>query len=120
MKFHSHPQEFFRKHAAFIDMVTGRMAMDVERGIKTTAGTPVLTGAMKASARHFRNDRGKFRVEVNKEYASVQERGQRAGSRPFTNYTTPGTGAGWFARAIGSVVTNQLMYIEVARKAVGL
>lgn len=139
-RFRSNRREFDRKNNAFIDMVTGRMARDVEIGIKVSAGTPVKQGLMKASARHFRNGRGRFRVEVNKEYAAVQELGRmvvrstrvvtpdsgktfftlKAGTYTFKSYTTAGTSAGWFARAVNNVIRGRDQYIKEAARAVGL
>lgn len=123
--FTSKREAFERNNAAFKDMVQGRMAMDVEVAIKTTAGTPVKTGAMKADVRHFKNEKGGWRVEAGKEYSAVQERGQRlsgagAPTKHFTNYTTAGTSAGWFKRAIDQVERRKEQYILEARRAVGL
>lgn len=120
-RFTSKIPQFLRKNDSLIDMVLGRMSADVERGIKSTAGTPVKTGGMKSSARHFRSTRGKFRVEVNKEYAAYQERGSRSdGTRKVRNYSTAGTSAGWFARAINNVIANKRSYIKEAARAHGL
>lgn len=130
--FKSNSAEFFRKNEALKDMVQGRMAADIEVGIKTTAGTPVSAtkamgnkrgggGHMKADARHFRSPSGGFRVEVDKAYAAYQERGARAdGSHRVRNYSTPGTSSGWFKRAIDGVLSHRRTYIDEARKAVGL
>lgn len=123
--FTSRRAEIIRKNDDFIDMVTGRMAMDLERNLKSNAGMPVKTGRMKSGTRHFRNSRGKFRVEVNAEYASVQEAGVRmtgkgAPTKKFKNYTTAGTGAGFFMRAIDSVISRKSSYIEEATKALNL
>lgn len=120
LKFTSRRHMFNRKNDAFKDMVMGHMAMDVERGIKTTAGTPVKTGDMKAETRHFRSPRGGFRVETDKEYAAVQELGRRSGSASFKNYTTTGTSAGWFKRAIDGVWKHQRSYIMEAKRALNL
>jgi hypothetical protein len=123
--FSSDRSEFMRKNDAFLDLLKGSMAMDIEVGIKMTAGTPVKTGDMKAETRHFRSETGGFRVETDKEYAAVQEAGQRltgpgAPTQPFENYTTPGTSAGWFQRAIDAVLDNQANYVTRAAEAVGL
>lgn len=119
--FTSNREEFNRKNAAMIDMVQGRMAMHIEQNIKTSAGTPVKTGAMKADVRHFRSPTGGFRVEADKAYAAYQERGARAdGSHVVRHYTTSGTSAGWFMRAINAVIRHRTQYIEEARRAVGL
>lgn len=106
--------------------------MDIEVAIKTSAGTPVSNtkasgnkrgggGHMKAAARHFRNNNNRFRVEVNKSYASYQEMGaRRDGSRPVRNYSTGGTSKGWFRRAINSVWRNRDNYVREAKRANGL
>lgn len=113
--------EFERKNAAFKDMVQGRMAGDIDRAIKTTAGTPVKTGLMKSDVRHFKTADGRWRVEAGKAYAAYQERGARAdGSHRVRHYTTSGTSAGWFKRAIDSVVSHKQNYIQEAKRAVGL
>lgn len=123
--FTSKRSDFNRNNDAFKDMVQARMAMDVEVGIKTSAGTPVKTGGMKSDVRHFKNERGGWRVEAGKEYSAVQEAGRRmsgkgAPTAKFKNYTTSGTSAGWFRRAIDAVHRNKNTYIMEARRAVGL
>jgi hypothetical protein len=112
---------FDAKNEALKDMIQGHMAMDIEVAIKTSAGTPVKTGAMKADVRHFKSARNKWRVEADKAYSAYQERGARQdGSHVVKHYTTPGTSAGWFKRAIDSVVKNRDAYIMEARKSMGL
>lgn len=124
--FVSKRSEFNGKNRAFKDMLLGHMAMDIEVFIKDgTAGTPVKSGDMKAETRHFKNRTNSWRVESGKEYSAVQEAGIRltgkgAPTRRFRNYTTPGTSAGWFARAIDMVNRNKESYIQEARRGVGL
>ncbi len=106
-------------------MVTGHMAIDLERNLKMTAGMPVDKGQMKAATRSFRNSKGKHRVEINKEYAATQEAGIRlsgkgAPTQPFSNYTTAGTSAGFFMRAIERVWNLRMQYINEARRGAGL
>ena len=118
-------EAFDRNNSAFKDLVQGRMAMDIEVGIKTTAGTPVKTGGMKSEVRHFKSERGGYRVEAGKEYSAVQEagirlRGKGAPTKRFTHYSTAGTKWGWFKRAIDAVTRNRKIYIEEARRAAGL
>lgn len=115
--FKSNRSEFYRKNAAFVDMVLGRSAMSVEIAIKTTAGTPVKHGLMKSDTRHFKTADGRWRVEADKEYAAVQEAGKRRGSKPFKHYTTPGTSAGWFKRAIDTMLRQRQSFIAEARRA---
>lgn len=118
--FISHRGEFESLNDKFVEMALALMAMDIEVYIKVTAGTPVKTGDMKAEVRHFRSDSGKYRVESPKEYSGVQEAGRRAGSRPFTNYTTPGTSGGWFKRAIETANRNKENTMREAAASVGL
>lgn len=121
MRFKSNSAAFLHKNAAFTDMVKGRMAMDIEVALKTTAGMPVKTGAMKSETRHFRSPSGGFRVEIDKAYAEYQERGMRAdGSRVVRKYTTGGTGKGFFKRAIDGTWKNKDNYIHEARRALNL
>lgn len=124
-RFKSKRASFLRNNEAFMDMVTGHMAIDIERTLKAGSGMPVKTGRMKASTRSFRNSRGNHRIEINSEYAAVQEKGRRltgvgAPTRSFKNYSTSGTGAGFFKRAIGSVIGRKSTYISEAAKALNL
>lgn len=124
-KFTSNRQTFLKLNTAFVDMLQGHMAMDIEIGIKTTSGTPVKTADMKAETRHFRSPTGGFRVETQKEYAAVQEAGVRktgkgAPTKKFEHYTTAGTGSHWFQKAIDRVWGNRDTYVQVAKEAVGL
>lgn len=123
--FKSNRDSFSRNNEALKDMVQGRMAMDVEVAIKTSAGTPVKTGGMKSEVRHFKSQNNQWRVEADKGYSAVQEAGRRmsgpgAPTKAFTHYTTPGTSAGWFKRAIDSVLRNREHYILEARRALHL
>lgn len=133
--FSSNRAGFLRKNDDFVDMVTGHMAMDIDVALKTTAGMPVSNtiasgnkrgggGHMKASTTHFRDKRGKFRVIVNKEYASVQEAGVRLTGKGapavMQNYSTPGTSHHFFKRAIEAVTRNRDNYIKEAARALRL
>lgn len=111
-------REFLRKNSQFVDMVGAHMAQDIEVVIKSGGKTPVDSGDMKAEVRHFKLRRGVYRVESPKEYSATQEKGIRRGSRPFTNYTTPGTGKGWFEDATGTIVRNRNSYVDEVARAV--
>lgn len=119
-RFTSNRSAFLRKNSQFVDMVGAHMAQDVEVAIKTGGRTPVDTGDMKAEVRHYKLRRGTYRVESPKEYSAPQEKGIRAGSRPFSNYTTPGTGKGWFQDAVGTIVRNANSYVDEVKRAVRL
>lgn len=120
-RFISKSGDFFRKNAAFKDMVQDHMAQDIEVALKTRSGMPVRHGIMKGSTHHFRSPRGGYRVEIDIAYAAYQERGRRAdGSHVVRNYTTAGTSSGFFARAIGSVMRNKMRYFDEARRALNL
>lgn len=121
MTFISKRAEFNRKNAAFVDMVQGHMAGDIERHLKTDAGMPVKIGAMKSETRHFRSPSGGFRVEIGKGYAAYQERGMRAdGTHRVRHYTTGGTSSGFFRRAIDKVIQGRQHYLQTAKRALGL
>lgn len=137
VKFTSHRKEFDRKGDSIIDMLMGMMSIDIERTMKMSSGMPVDKGQMKAATRSFKTQKGKYRVEINKEYAAAQEKGEmtvksdrvvtpddgqtfftlKAGTYRFRNYTTAGTGAGFFRRAIDSVWRNRANYVSIVRKA---
>jgi hypothetical protein len=119
-RFTSYSPQFRRKHISMVDVLLGHMAQDTEVAIKTKSGTPVKTGAMKGAVVHRRVGINKFRVESPKEYSAVQEQGARRGARPFTKYTTPGTGKGWFRGAVDGVIRNGQQYINEAKRSVGL
>lgn len=121
MSFISTRGEFGRKNEAFKDMVQGHMAMDIEMHLKTDAGMPVKTGAMKSGTRHFRSNNNGFRVEIDKAYAAYQERGMRRdGTHIVRHYTTGGTSKGFFRRAINMVINHRNNYIQEARRALNL
>lgn len=124
-KFTSRQKDFLRKNEDLKDMVIGTMALDIDRFIKVSAGTPVKTGDMKAETRAFKARSNKWRVESAKVYSAVQEAGQRmsgpgAPTAKFENYTTAGTGPGWFARSIAAIFANRSSYITNAARALGL
>lgn len=120
-RFTSNHGPFLRKHGSLKDMIMSNMAMDIEANIKTTAGTPVKTGLMKAQVRHFRNGMGQWRVEADAEYSAYQELGMRRdGSHRVRHYSTPGTSSGWFKRAINAVLRNKNSYIQEAKTALNL
>lgn len=119
--FKSNRAEFLRKNADLLDMVLGNMSMDIDVAIKTSSGTPVDKGDMKAETRFFKRQSGGWRVESEKEYSAYQELGVRVdGTHVVENYSTPGTSAGWFRRAVEGVWANRESYILEAKTAVGL
>lgn len=118
VRFTKDRRAFLRKNGQFVDMVGAHMAQDIEVVIKSGGKTPVKSGDMKAEVRHFKLARGKYRVESPKEYSATQEKGIRRGSRPFTNYTIPGTGKGWFEDATGTIVRNRNSYVDEVARAV--
>lgn len=124
-KFTMNRKDMLRNNDSLKDMVVGHMALDIDRAIKSTAGTPVKTGDMKAETRAFKTKDGQWRVESGKEYSAVQEAGIRksgpgAPTRRFSNYTTSGTGAGWFTRAANGITRNANRYVDEAVRALGL
>jgi len=130
--FTSDRSSFNHHNARLIDFILGHMALDIDYHLKTDAGMPVSNtkasgnkrgggGHMKSETRAFKNSNGKWRVEIDKAYAAYQERGMRRdGSHVVRNYSTPGTSAGFFHRAIEVVARNRDNYIDQAKNAVGL
>lgn len=121
MSFISNRSDFNKKHEAFIDMAAGLLTMDVEIALKTDAGMPVDAGNMKSQTRHFKTDRGNYRAEVDVGYAAYQEMGARSdGTHRVKNYSTSGTSAGFFHRAIQIMLNGRAGRIQQAKEAVGL
>jgi hypothetical protein len=119
--FSSNRGNFNHKHLAFVDMALGRMAMAVEIALKTSSGMPVDTGNMKSQTRHFKNDNGNWRTEIDTAYAAYQEKGMRKdGTRIVKNYTTSGTGSGFFMRAIDIMTRQKESLIMESKRAVNL
>lgn len=123
--FRSDRGNFKKKNESFIDMVQSHMAMDIEIALKTTSGMPVKTGNMKSQTRFFKTKRNNWRTEVDVVYAATQEAGRRTTGKGsptavFKNYTTAGTGPGFFMKAIKSIVRNRLQYILEAKRALNL
>lgn len=117
--FKSNRSEFNRKHAAFIDMFLGRLAMAVEIALKTTSGMPVRYGNMKSQTRHFKNKVGNWRTEVDTSYAAAQETGMING-HPIKNYSTQGTSAGFFRRSIDTMNRQRDNIAQETKNATGL
>lgn len=108
------------KSAMATDMALAHMAQDIEIGIKTNGRTPFQKGALRGETYHEKKRVGKYEVIAPVEYAAVQEAGVRAGAAPFSNYTTAGTGKGWFREAVNKVVTHGDQYFKEAHRAVAL
>lgn len=119
--FKSNRSQFNKMNSSLIEYIQGTMAMDIEVIIKTGGRTPVDIGFLKKGVRHFKSPNGGYRVESEMEYSAYQERGSRRdGSYQVRNYTTAGTGSGWFRDAIDKVVEKRDSYINNARKVFGL
>jgi hypothetical protein len=119
--FKSNRSEFYRKHSSFVDMTLGRLASYVDVALKTSAGMPVLTGNMKSQTRFFKSKMGGWRTEVDVAYAAYQEAGQRKdGTHDVKNYSTSGTSAGFFQRAIDIMLNQREQAIEESKRALNL
>lgn len=108
------------RNAMAMDMALAHMAQDIEIGIKTSGRTPFKDGALRGQTYHQKRSVLKYQVISPVEYASVQEAGVRSGSRQFSNYTTAGTGKGFFKSAVASVVRGGDNYFRRAVGSVGL
>lgn len=65
----------------------------------STGRTPFKGGQLRQDRRVSPLPNG-ARMTWSAPYAAVHNLGQRRGARPFTNYTTPGTGKGFVEEAI--------------------
>ncbi len=98
-----------------VDMDVNKIARDVHfrglNGVSKLANEVMVVATPLTPRKH-----GKLRQNRRKDsimngvsvswlvgYAAVQEAGRRRGARPFTRYTTPGTGAKFVEKAIESV-----------------
>lgn len=102
------------------NMALAHMSQDIEIGVKTGGRTPFKKGPLRDQTYHEKVRDNHFQVVVPVEYAEVQEKGRRGNSKAFRNYTTAGTGKGFFEEASGGVVKNAEQYFEVAAAAHGI
>lgn len=119
VKYTSKVPEFLSKHDQALDMATAHAAADVETLVKTSGKTPFKKGHLRGRTYHRRIGVKEHKTVVPVEYASVQEKGSRGGVA-FRNYTTPGTGSGFFAHAISQVTRRSTKYIKEALRATGV
>lgn len=120
VRFVDHTTEFIAKSAVATDSALAFMGQDIEIKIKTGGKTPFKKGKLRGDTYHEKLAVGKYRVNVPVEYAAVQEKGSRAGATTFRNYTTPGTGAHFFADAVNGVVTRVETYAKMGKQSAGI
>jgi hypothetical protein len=77
----------------------------------STVVTPYKHGDLRIRRRVVPTTKG-ARVEWNSGHAAVQNRGFRAGARPFTNYTTPGTSARFVEAGLKAVKPHIAEYFK--------
>ena len=77
----------------------------------STPVTPYKEGDLRIRRRVTPTSKG-ARVEWLAGHAAVQNRGFRAGARPFTHYTTPGTGSHFVEAGIKAAVNNLKSYFK--------
>jgi hypothetical protein len=77
----------------------------------STAVTPYKHGDLRVRRRVVPTANG-ARVEWLSGHAAVQNRGFRAGARPFRQYTTPGTGSHFVEAGIKAVKTKIGSYFK--------
>src|ERR671913_120271 len=75
----------------------------------STPVTPYKYGDLRVRRRVVPIAKG-ARVEWLSGHAAVQNRGSRAGARPFHNYTTPGTGPHFVEAGLKAVKSNIRSY----------
>ena len=77
----------------------------------STPVTPYKHGDLRVRRRVVPTAKG-ARVEWLSGHAAVQNRGFRAGARPFSQYTTPGTGSHFVEAGLKAVKSNIGSYFE--------
>lgn len=77
----------------------------------STPVTPFKEGDLRIRRRVTPTAKG-VRVEWLSGHAAVQNRGFRSGARPFSNYTTPGTGSHFVEAGIKAAVANLKEYFN--------
>ena len=108
-----------QKIVAMTDHFMGLMAANIEIQAKTAGNIPRKTGGMQSGIRHTRTGMGQYEVTSDKEYSAAQEAGIIHGS-PVENYTTPGTGAHWFQKAIDKTKERESELLRSASNAAGM
>lgn len=120
MKIIDNTPNILSKNEKVKDRSLAYAAQDIEVLIKTGGRTPKDKGALRGRTRHERVGNGRYRIVVPVVYAAYQERGMRFdGTHKVRNYTTPGTGKGWFNAAIHTTAKNFFNLIRQAAKAEG-
>lgn len=120
IKYTSNRSDFKHKYEDFVGTIMPRMAMDIDRTIKTSGKIPRKDNLLADSVKHSRVTSRQYIVTAGSDqvrYAAVQEAGIRRGTREFKNYTTAGTGKGWFKGAVEGVTGKLESYIEEAKRS---
>lgn len=98
-------QQMTRRHQR------GTVAMLNDLITITTPRTPYKRGTLRGRRRVVPTPNGAVAI-WSAPYAAVQERGQHRGARPFTKYTTPGTGSGFVRAGMVAVKSNLGKYFR--------
>lgn len=118
-QFTDHHREVLSRSTAMTDMMMGLMAAGIEIQLKTSGNTPFKHGGLRSHARHIKIRHAEYEVSDDQEYAAAQEAGTVRG-HPIRNYTTGGTGKGFFKRSIETVKARGEEYAFTAARAHGL
>lgn len=116
--FDDESKEFLARSLVMADNMMGQMAAGIEIQIKTSGKTPYKKGGLRAHARHTKIAAAHYEVTDDQEYAAAQEAGTNP--HPIRNYTTPGTGKGYFRAAIDTTLSRGDDYARSAANAAGL
>lgn len=120
VRFNNKTKEFIARNAVAVDAAIAFMAQDIEIIIKTGGQTPFRKGKLRGDTYHEKIAVQKYRVNVPVEYAAVQEKGYRTGAAPFKNYTTAGSGKGFFKDAVTKVSKKSDTYFKQAKDVAGI
>lgn len=78
---------------------------------ESTPRTPYRKGELRSKRRVVPINKG-ARIEWQAGHAAVQNAGRRAGARPFSNYTTAGTGKEFVQLGLNKVLPKILRYFK--------
>jgi hypothetical protein len=114
-KYTDRSKQFYNIKSEAIDSALARMVKDIKQVAWITM--PFLSGAMQKNTKDEKIGKLRYRVLVDTQYASYQEKGSRAdGSHKVRRYSTAGTGSGFLRKAGSQVVKDAMNYLKQANQ----
>lgn len=125
--FVSHELEAITKINNAMDFIQQDTSATIVREIKTSGNTPlypvskrnIVRGYLRTNVRFYKSGLSQYKVEATAPYAAAQEAGITRG-HVMKHYSTPGTGAHWFQKAIDVAESRIAESIKKAKTSLGL